>query len=132
MTTTAIEGLADRHTEPKKWGWEEWIVNNDLYCGKRLHFTVLRGSTSLHFHVKKHETMYVESGNFNISVIDKHGQLTTHYLAAGDSLVIPQYMPHRITAMSVPAVLIEFSTHHENSDSYRISNSWFVDESEPE
>lgn len=117
----AIEKLWQRHSPSKSWGWEEWIVNNDLYCGKRLHFEAVRGQTSLHFHVKKHETMYVESGNFNINVVDTTtGTLITHYLAQGDSLVIPPNTPHRICAMSVPSVLVEFSTHHEDSDSYRI------------
>lgn len=117
----SVEGLKERHTEPKKWGWEEWIVNNDLYCGKRLHFEVLRGCTSLHFHVKKHETMYVESGQFTITVIDtRGGDAVDHHLFKGDSIVIKPNTPHRITATSVLFILVEFSTHHENSDSYRI------------
>lgn len=128
MTTTRVERLADRHQEQKSWGWEEWIVNNDLYCGKRLHFDVLQGSTSLHFHSKKHETMYVESGNFNINVVDTAtGQSCTHYLKQGDSLVIPPNTPHKIIAMSAPSILVEFSTHHENSDSYRIAQGWYID-----
>jgi mannose-6-phosphate isomerase-like protein (cupin superfamily) len=117
----STKSLSDRYCEPKRWGWEEWIVNNDLYCGKRLHFTVFRGATSLHFHVKKHETMYVESGSFEIvKVLTDIGTTTTHYMNAGDSIVIEPFTPHRIIALSVPAVLVEFSTHHENDDSYRI------------
>lgn len=120
-----IEGLENRHTEKKTWGWEEWIVNNELYCGKRLHFDVEQGSTSLHFHVKKHETMYVESGSFTIQVFDTtDGTQVDHYLAPGQSIVIPPYTPHKIIAFSVPAVLVEFSTHHENDDSYRINPGW--------
>jgi quercetin dioxygenase-like cupin family protein len=116
-----VESLADRHTETKGWGWEEWIVNNDLYCGKRLHFVAKGGRTSLHFHVNKHETMYVESGSFNILMIDTvSGTEIVRELKKGDSIVIKPQTPHRIIAAEVPSVLVEFSTHHENSDSYRI------------
>lgn len=122
MSILDVESLSDRHTEPKKWGWEEWIVNNDLYCGKRLHFNVARGSTSLHFHANKHETMYVEEGEFAIDIVDtRDGSATTKQLSKGDSIVIEPFTPHRIVAIAVPAVLVEFSTHHENRDSYRIA-----------
>lgn len=110
-----------RKTYPKRWGYEEWIVNNDLYCGKRLHFTQLDGSTSLHFHVKKHETMYVESGFFEIIVADVTNGLKKHlFLYEGDSVEIVPYLPHRIIAREVPAVLVEFSTHHDDDDSCRV------------
>ena len=118
-----VESKSDRHCPTKSWGWEEWIVNNELYCGKRLHFTKL-WNTSLHFHKNKHETMYVERGTFLIVVVDttvgtEHG----HNLKAGDSLVIPPLTPHRIIAMELDqgeAILVEFSTHHEDDDSYRV------------
>lgn len=101
-------------------------MNNDLYCGKRLHFTTppqdnVFPSTSLHFHANKHETMYVESGQFQISVVHTESGGWTHWnLIDGDSIVIPPNTPHRITALKIPSVLVEFSTHHEDSDSYRI------------
>jgi len=115
-----VECLADRHCEPKRWGWEEWIANGS-YCGKRLHFTAFRGATSMHFHAVKHETMYVESGSFEVVVIDTStGRFTTRELSVGDSTVIPPLTPHRIICTSVPAVMVEFSTHHCNDDSYRV------------
>lgn len=117
----SVETLLQRHTPSKRWGWEEWIVNNDLYCGKRLHFEVLLGRTSLHFHARKHETMYVESGSFAIHIVDTtDARPTVHQLQQGDSIVIPPHTPHRIVATALPAVLVEFSTHHEDSDSYRV------------
>lgn len=107
----------------KSWGHEEWIVNNEWYCGKRLHFTVVDGQTSMHFHKNKHETMFVEQGVFEITTIatkDKGAHRTIH-LQKGDSIEIDRLVPHRIRAMIVPSILIEFSTHHEDSDSYRIA-----------
>ena len=120
-----IEGISDRHCPKKSWGWEEWIVNNDLYCGKRLHFEKIGGSTSLHFHMKKHETMYVEKGVFVITTVDPvTAKRTQHTLVKGDSIVIEPGCTHRIEAAALDnyteAVLVEFSTHHEDSDSYRV------------
>lgn len=120
-----LENVSDRHRPAKSWGWEEWIVNNDLYCGKRLHFTKLDGSTSLHFHAKKHETMYVERGEFLVTIIDTNlAEERRIKLQPGHSLVIPPNTVHRISALFLDdgeAVMVEFSTHHEDSDSYRIA-----------
>lgn len=120
----SIENVSDRHCPEKSWGWEEWIVNNDLYCGKRLHFTTVDRGTSLHFHMRKHETMYVESGAFLITTIDPvHATPAYHCLRQGDSIVIEPGTVHRIEACELvedKAVLVEFSTHHEDADSYRV------------
>lgn len=121
----AIENLSSRHSPHKSWGWEEWIVNNDLYCGKRLHFTRQFGHTSLHFHMKKHETMYVEKGVFHIKTVDQTSiERVYHTLVPGDSLTIEPGTVHQIEAFVLDetgeAVLVEFSTHHEDSDSYRV------------
>lgn len=116
-----IKGLHGRHCPIKSWGWEEWIVNNELYCGKRLHFEVDRGSTSMHFHMRKHETMYVQQGRFMITVVDQGSvKPIEHILNRGDSLVIEPGTIHRITNLKRNSILLEFSTHHEDSDSYRV------------
>ena len=40
------------HVEPKGWGREIWIANNDLYCGKIL--DIRKGKKcSLHYHKLK-------------------------------------------------------------------------------
>ena len=45
----------------KGWGYDKWIVNNDLYCCKVLFFE--RGKKcSWHYHKVKDETFYVQSG----------------------------------------------------------------------
>ena len=46
---------------PKGWGYEDWIVNKPQYCGKLLFFKKGRGC-SWHYHKKKDETFYVQSG----------------------------------------------------------------------
>lgn len=128
MESDPVETLENRHRPVKDWGWEEWIVNNEMYCGKRLHFTKAFGHTSLHFHMNKHETMYVEKGTFEITVVNKVTTKRTHHiLLTGQSMVIEPGTVHRITALDqsndaifTEAVLLEFSTHHEDSDSYRV------------
>jgi mannose-6-phosphate isomerase-like protein (cupin superfamily) len=116
-----IDNWHDRHCPEKSWGQEEWIVNNDLYCGKKLHFKVAGGQTSLHFHMRKHETMYVEQGIFHIYVVNQGSvKPELHTLGPGNSLVIEPGAIHRIKCATEAGVLIEFSTHHEDSDSYRV------------
>ena len=54
---------------PKGWGEELVIVNNELYCGKILIFK--KGCKfSMHFHMIKDETWYVEEGKFIYRYID--------------------------------------------------------------
>ena len=55
--------------EPEKhekgWGYELWIVNNNLYCGKILHFDKGK-KCSWHYHKIKQETFYVQKGKLKI------------------------------------------------------------------
>ncbi|MFH1249399.1 MAG: sugar phosphate nucleotidyltransferase [archaeon] len=96
----------------KSWGMEEWIVNKD-YCGKML--TLKKGNqSSFHYHKNKDETFYVLSGKFIIS--DEKGEIV---LNEGDILDVSPGQIHKIRALE-DSQLIEFSTHHEDSDSYRI------------
>lgn len=116
-----VDDFVDREPHKKSWGFEEWIVNNSLYCGKRLHFDKVGGSTSMHYHVKKHETMYVEKGKFDIEFINtKDASRYSVSLLQGQSIEIVQNTVHRIVCMCDNSILIEFSTHHEDDDSYRV------------
>ena len=100
------------HVVPKSWGEEHWIVNKD-YCGKKL---VLRKGhrCSLHFHKVKDEVFYVISGR----VFLEHGDEKL-VLEPGDHRHIPVGTVHRFSGLT-DAEIIEFSTHHEDSDSHRI------------
>jgi len=100
----------------KVWGHEEWIVNNELYCGKLLYLNK-DYQCSLHYHKNKDETFYVLTGKIQLEM---NG--TKKILYPGQSERILPYMKHRFTGM-VDSVIIEFSTHHEEDDSYRIEES---------
>lgn len=106
---------------PKGWGFEYWIVNNDLYCGKMLYFN--SGSKcSWHYHKIKDETFFVQSGIFLIytSWEDDLYSAVGRILRPGDSLHIPPGLRHQIRAINEDAILYEFSTQHIEEDSYRI------------
>lgn len=47
---------------PKGWGYERWIANSPLYCGKEL-FIAKDRRLSLHYHKLKDETFFVISGS---------------------------------------------------------------------
>lgn len=111
---------SDYHVEQKLWGHEEWIENNPEFCGKLLYFD--RGKhSSMHFHAEKQETMYCLKGMFTIKFIDTDsGERYMIDLSETESIFIPRNTPHEIWGISEKNILVEFSTYHEDEDSYRI------------
>lgn len=107
----------------KIWGEEEWIVNTDSYCGKRL---CLRRKfrCSLHYHAIKDETFYVQVGKLWMEV-DGQGFL----MKPGDAIHIKPYQIHRFTGLTDCEVM-EFSTRHAEVDSYRETQSCEVPDAE--
>ncbi len=109
---------------PKLWGREEWIVNGEKYCGKKLIF--MQGYRfSLHYHKIKEESFYVLSGSVFLELVDQ-GVRSERILTPGDVVHVKPYVQHRITALT-EAELFEFSTHHMDDDSYRLEESCKVD-----
>ena len=53
----------------KKWGYELWIHNDNQYCGKLLVFTQSGNKFSMHYHMLKNETWYVQNGAFQFDWI---------------------------------------------------------------
>ena len=106
----------------KLWGYELWLANENIegYCGKILYIEPGK-SSSMHFHVNKHETFYILEGELTVVVIDTE---TTdrhlHIVQEGDTFAIDRYTPHQLSANGAPVKFIEMSTFHEDSDSYRI------------
>ena len=112
-------------TTPKKvskpWGYELWLANSDdnNYCGKILHVREGHGF-SMHFHAKKHETFYVLKGQAKLSTIETETAAVTEIdLYEGECYVIDRLVPHQIYAVS-ELDIIESSTFHMDSDSYRV------------
>jgi quercetin dioxygenase-like cupin family protein len=104
----------------KTWGKEIWMANTELYCGKMLHVTKGR-RCSMHYHENKDETFYFAEGRLLLEV-----EGDKFLVKKGDSPV--RLLPgakHRFSALE-DSVIIEISTHHKDSDSYRIETSGIV------
>lgn len=101
----------------KAWGFEDIIANSKKYCGKLL---ILKRNfrCSLHYHKKKDETFYVIRGEVLMEFGNKK-----QTMKPGDSVHILPGMLHRFTGLT-DAQIIEFSTQHRDSDSYRKEMSW--------
>lgn len=114
----------------KRWGYEIWIENNQLYCGKHLHVLPEKWC-SAHFHKNKKETFYIINGELVLQYsnqIDKNtwelDLIDSIVLKKGQSFTIEPYIVHRFSSNTdAPCDFIEISTHHEDNDSYRIIES---------
>lgn len=126
-------------TVNKKWGLEFWIVNSVFppYCGKKL--VLFKGfRVSFHKHKKKDEAFYIGSG-LVIMKTDGHivratmkegNSFTTEELNGeqewkikpGDSVRIYPGTYHSFGGLE-ESEIFEFSSHHDDSDTYRKDES---------
>ena len=108
---------------PKVWGREEWIVNSDLYCGKKL---ILKKGyrCSIHHHKIKDETFYIQSGKVLMEFDEDASE--KKIMLPGDSVHITPNLWHRFTGLE-DSEIFEFSTKHMEEDSYRKEKSGPVD-----
>lgn len=104
---------------PKGWGEEIIITNNELYCGKLLKFN--QGMMfSMHYHMIKDETWYVNEGEFFYRWIDTQtAEVYEQKLVVGDVVRQLPGQPHQLEAIT-DGVIFEVSTQHFDSDSYRV------------
>lgn len=111
---------------PKKWGREEWIVN-DEYCGKIL-FIRKNCCTSIHLHTQKKETLFVLSGEIQLEWallqdFNKKRRFTHCIsLSKGQSFTLFQSIVHKISGIGKNTKVLEVSTHHEESDTTRLKD----------
>lgn len=104
---------------PKGWGHEIIIHNSEKYCGKIL---VFRSGCkfSMHYHMLKQETWYVNKGSFLYRCIDtEKGETREMTLRIGDTVTQYPGMPHQLEALE-DGEIFEVSTQHFDSDSYRV------------
>jgi mannose-6-phosphate isomerase-like protein (cupin superfamily) len=108
----------------KKWGYELWIHNDTDYCGKLLVFTKSGNKFSMHYHMIKDETWYVQKGAFQFDWIDtENGERCYTQIQEGDVIEIKKGLPHQLTSLTEEAIVFEVSTQHFDEDSYRISRN---------
>jgi mannose-6-phosphate isomerase-like protein (cupin superfamily) len=109
----------------KQWGHEKWFCNTPSYCAKEL---VLEPGwrCSLHYHREKCETFVVLSGWCSLELQNKDSSFTTKILEPFEEVLV---LPGRLHRFSLPpdakqsCSILEVSTHHEDSDSYRVVES---------
>jgi hypothetical protein len=140
---------ANRVIMHKGWGFEDWIWNDEKYCGKKLFF-IRHKHFSWHYHVRKDETFYLQSGrlllvhSFDDCMDASTGRLLIKsgptfptlandtwltlsaqsgasflVLEPGDSFHITPNLRHLMYALA-DSELFEFSTQHFEDDSYRV------------
>ena len=104
---------------PKGWGEELIIENNEMYCGKLLIFK--KGCRfSMHYHLIKDETWYVDKGEFIYRWIDTDTAETIEQkLKPGDVVRQRVGQPHQLIALT-DGTVFEVSTQHFDEDSYRV------------
>ena len=108
-------------TVEKGWGYELWITNNSEYCGKLLFFNKNK-KCSWHYHVKKDEVFYIHSGKILLKYLEYEDDIAKAkeiVLEPGDSFHVSRRMRHQMYALE-DTELFEFSTHHDDRDSYRV------------
>ena len=104
---------------PKGWGEELIIENNEKYCGKLLIFKA-GCKFSMHYHMIKDETWYVESGEFIYRWIDTEtADVIEQTLKPGDIVRQLPGQPHQLEALT-DGKIFEVSTQHFDEDSYRV------------
>ena len=107
----------------KVWGIEKWIANKPEYCGKIL--IINQGyRSSIHYHEKKDETFYLLSGTVLMEINGEE-----RIMREDDVQEMHPGTRHRFTGLE-KSVIIEFSTHHEEIDSYRDTESQKIPEEE--
>jgi mannose-6-phosphate isomerase len=86
-------------TVEKPWGREVWYANEEEYAGKILE--IKRGfRSSLHYHERKKETMYVLEGE--LKIMKKDGEL---HLKEGDCITLDPGEVHRIIPLKDSKIL---------------------------
>ncbi|MFA6472499.1 MAG: cupin, partial [Candidatus Latescibacterota bacterium] len=105
----------------KPWGRELWIAHTDKYALKIIE--VKKGHrSSLQFHVKKHEHIYVDSGILQVEGENDNGEMETIILKPGDVIENKPGRKHRVTPIE-DVRLIEVSTP-ELDDVVRVEDDY--------
>ncbi len=92
----------------KPWGREIWVAHTDQYALKIIEFN--KGArSSLQYHVKKHEHVYLDSGSLEMERENDAGQMETLRLKPGDVVENKPGRKHRVTALE-DCRIIEVST----------------------
>lgn len=116
----------------KPWG-HELIIENDKEANYCLKILYIEGGKffSWQFHKNKTETFYITKGNpslwYGRTPDAKSAERIN--LRVGDSFKIYPYQWHQVYAGGKDVEIMECSTFHEDSDTYRNAEDWHDTES---
>ena len=115
-----LTGPKDRIFVKKGWGHEDWIYNGSDYCGKILFFEKGK-KCSFHWHEIKDKVLYLHSGKIimKFSQEDELPNAQECVLVTGMAFRVTPGLRHQMIAEE-DSLIYEFSTYHEDSDSYRV------------
>ena len=106
----------------KVWGIEKWLINTKRYCGKIL--ILKKGfQCSIHYHKDKDEMFYINKGRVMMQLGRKK-----FILKKGECVRVKPLVKHKFTSITPFSEVIEFSSHHKDNDSYRITKSCRITE----
>lgn len=101
----------------KAWGTELWIVNCPQYCGKLLYLDE-GAESSIHYHNQKQETFFCLQGQAGLT-IEGRGYMLGPF---SRPKTIKPGQRHSFTGL-VNSIIIEFSSHHDDKDVIRLTES---------
>jgi mannose-6-phosphate isomerase-like protein (cupin superfamily) len=105
----------------KPWGREIWVAQSDSYALKIIEFHA--GSrSSLQYHVRKREHIYVDQGVLRVEIGMPDGSLEAQEHGPGSVIENPPGQRHRVTAVT-DVRLIEVSTP-ELDDVVRVEDDY--------
>jgi mannose-6-phosphate isomerase len=105
----------------KPWGREIWVAHTDKYAFKIIE--IRKGTrSSLQFHVRKHEHIYVDSGVLEMEWENEAGAMETRTLRAGEVIENKPGRKHRAIAVEDVRIL-EVSTP-ELDDVVRVEDDY--------
>jgi mannose-6-phosphate isomerase len=105
----------------KPWGREIWVAVTDHYALKIIEFKQGHRS-SLQFHEKKHEHIYLDQGTAQIEYQNENGEMETQLLHPGDVVEVKPGRKHRVLAIG-DARFFEVSTP-ELDDVVRVEDDY--------
>jgi mannose-6-phosphate isomerase-like protein (cupin superfamily) len=105
----------------KSWGSEEWLVNNELYCLKKMKVKqgLWTSEGKWHYHKIKDETFIIQTGILRVEWVENK-EFKTALLNPGETKRIYPNTKHRFTSETPDCEFLEVSTKHFDEDSYRI------------
>jgi D-lyxose ketol-isomerase len=114
-----VAGLANPGRTEKRWGWELTYMNSEDYCMKMLYIRA-NSYTSMHFHVKKHETLLVTEGELLLKYKNKVGIEKEIVIPRNHAWVVCPGFQHQLVAYHGDVCIIEASTKDLTNDSVRV------------